>query len=51
MMIPYMSSNSVVPDDDGVWLPLDTGLVVNTLVDVVVEEVENRICREMRLTI
>ncbi len=39
-----MSGDTVVPDDDGVGLPLDTRLVVDTLVDVVVEEVQDGVC-------
>ncbi len=41
----YVGRDTVVPDDDGVGLPLDAGLVVDALVDMVVEEVENGVCR------
>ena len=39
-----MGSDTVVPDNDGVGLPLHAGLVVGALVDVVVQEVEDGIC-------
>ena len=42
--ISYVSSDSVVPNNDRVRLPPDTGLVVNTPVYVVVEKVEDSIC-------
>ncbi len=38
-----MGSDTVVPDDDGVGLPLDAGLVVGTPVDVVVQEFKDGI--------
>ena len=39
----YVSRDSVVPNDNSVGLPLDTGLVIAALVDVVVEEVQNSV--------
>lgn len=41
----YMGGDTVVPDDNGVGLPPDAGLVVDTLVDVVIEEVEDGVYR------
>ena len=41
----YMGSNTVVPNNDGVGLPLNASLVINALVDVIVEEVQDSICR------
>jgi hypothetical protein len=34
----YMCGDSVVPENDGVGLPFDAGLVIRALVDVVVQE-------------
>jgi hypothetical protein len=39
-MNTHMSSNSVIPQDDGAWFPFDTGLEIACLVDVVVQEFE-----------
>lgn len=33
-----MSSNSVIPEHDGIGLPFDAGLDIPTFVDVVVQE-------------
>jgi len=38
-----MSSNSVVPNDDGVGFPLDADLIVSALVNVVKQESEDGI--------
>lgn len=38
-----MRGDPVVPENDSVWLPLDAGLNISTLVDVVVQEVQDRI--------
>lgn len=39
----YMGSHPVVPEHDGVRLPSSADLTIDTAVDVVVEEVEDRI--------
>lgn len=36
----YMSSNPVVPENDGARFPLDSGLKVTSLVDMVVQELQ-----------
>lgn len=41
--LTYVSSHTIVPEDDGVWLPASPNLAVDTSIDVVVQEVENRI--------
>lgn len=41
--LTYVSSHTVVPEDDGVRLPPSPNLAVDTPVDVVVQEVEDRV--------
>lgn len=41
----HMCSHTVVPKDDGVRLPAGTNLAINTLVDVIVKEIEDSVCK------
>ena len=40
----YVCCDPVVPEHDRVGLPLDTGLDIGALLDVSVEQLEDRVC-------
>ena len=44
-----MSSNSVVPNDNGVGLPLHADLIVSASINVVKQESKDRIWSELNL--
>lgn len=41
--VTYVCCDSVVPENDGVWLPPSSHLAVNAAIDVVVQKVQDRI--------